>query len=122
MDVQPVDDTAKYWIHPDNITEIKSIIMLHLPVYIQNPDKRYEPSDAAVSNVYLDNQEFGLYTSILQRDDDAEAIRFRWNGPPTSPTVFAERSTHRAHWLDGASVKDRLELATDDVQRFLSGG
>jgi SPX domain protein involved in polyphosphate accumulation/uncharacterized membrane protein YidH (DUF202 family) len=121
LDVQPVDDTAKYWIHPDNITEIKSIIMLHLPVYIQNPDKRSEPSDAAVSNVYLDNQEFGLYTSILQRDDDAEAIRFRWNGAPTSPTVFAERSTHRAHWLDGASVKDRIELATDDVQRFLSG-
>ncbi|RCH89827.1 vacuolar transporter chaperone [Rhizopus azygosporus] len=115
------DTTAKYWVHPDNITEVKSIIMLHLPVFIQNSDKRYEPSDAAVSNIYLDNQEFGLYTSVLQRDEGAEAIRFKWYGPTSNKTVFAERSTHKAHWLDGASVKDRIELVADDVHRFMTG-
>ncbi|KAG1436011.1 hypothetical protein G6F57_020858 [Rhizopus arrhizus] len=95
--------------------------MLHLPVFIQNSDKRYEPSDAAVSNIYLDNQEFGLYTSVLQRDEGAEAIRFKWHGPTSTKTVFAERSTHKAHWLDGASVKDRIELVADDVHRFMTG-
>lgn len=70
--------TAKYWIHPDNITEVKAIIMLHLPVLIFNKDKKYEPTDSAISSVYYDNPNFDLYTGRLQRDEGAEAIRFRW--------------------------------------------
>lgn len=70
--------TAKYWIHPDNITEVKAIIMLHLPVLIFNKEKKYEPSDSAISSVYFDNSNFDLYTGRLQRDEGAEAIRFRW--------------------------------------------
>ncbi|CAO3699880.1 unnamed protein product [Rhizopus stolonifer] len=124
LNVQSLDDssnTSKYWVHPDNITEVKSIIMLHLPVLFQHPEKRYESSDAARSNVYLDNQDFSLYTSVLQRDDDAETLRFNWQGSSATSTVHAERSTHKAHWLDGASVKDRIELTKDDIARFLSG-
>lgn len=70
--------TAKYWIHPDNITEVKAIIMLHLPVLIFNRDKKYEPTDSAISSVYVDNDNFDLYTGRLQRDEGAEAIRLRW--------------------------------------------
>jgi SPX domain protein involved in polyphosphate accumulation len=70
--------TAKYWIHPDNITEVKAIIMLHLPVLIFNKDKKWEPSDSAISSTYFDNPNFDLYTGRLQRDEGAEAIRFRW--------------------------------------------
>jgi SPX domain protein involved in polyphosphate accumulation len=70
--------TSKYWIHPDNITEVKAIIMLHLPVLIFNKDKKFESSDSAISSVYFDNPDFDLYTGRLQRDEGAEAIRFRW--------------------------------------------
>jgi SPX domain protein involved in polyphosphate accumulation len=70
--------TAKYWIHPDNITEVKAIIMLHLPVLIFNKDKKYEPEDSAISSVYFDNPNYDLYTGRLQRDEGAEAIRYRW--------------------------------------------
>ncbi|KAG1086832.1 hypothetical protein G6F42_020839 [Rhizopus arrhizus] len=92
--------TVKYWIHPDNITEVKSIIMLHLPVSIYNKEKRYEASDSAISNVYVDNEEFNLYTGLLQRDEGAEAIRFKWHGATSNPDIFVERSTHHAEWLD----------------------
>lgn len=70
--------TAKYWIHPDNITEVKAIIMLHLPVLIFNKNKKYESSDSAISSVYFDNRNYDLYTGRLQRDEGSEAIRFRW--------------------------------------------
>lgn len=70
--------TGKYWIHPDNITEVKAIIMLHLPVLIFDKAKKFEASDSAVSSVYFDNPNFDLYTGRLQRDEMAEAIRFRW--------------------------------------------
>ncbi|KAI7891580.1 VTC domain-containing protein [Mucor mucedo] len=113
--------TAKYWIHPDNITEVKAIIMLHLPVLIFNKDKKWEPSDSAVSSTYFDNSNFDLYTGRLQRDEEAEAIRFRWYGPMNSTSVFIERKTHHASWLDGASVKDRFRIKENQVNPFMSG-
>ncbi|KAI9350425.1 VTC domain-containing protein [Pilaira anomala] len=113
--------TAKYWIHPDNITEVKAIIMLHLPVLIFNKDKKYEPSDSAVSSIYFDNTNFDLYTGRLQRDEEAEAIRFRWYGPINSTSVFIERKTHHASWLDGASVKDRFRIKEHQVNQFMTG-
>lgn len=111
---------SKYWVHPDNITEVKSIIMLHLPVSIYNKDKRYESSDSAISSVYLDNEEFSLYTGILQRDEGNEAIRLKWHGPTTTPEVFAERSTHEAEWMDGNSIKERIQLLSEDVYKFIN--
>ncbi|KAI8085589.1 VTC domain-containing protein [Thamnidium elegans] len=113
--------TAKYWIHPDNITEVKAIIMLHLPVLIFNKDKKWEPSDSAVSSTYFDNSNFDLYTGRLQRDEEAEAIRFRWYGPMNSTSVFIERKTHHASWLDGASVKDRFRIKENQVNHFMTG-
>jgi SPX domain protein involved in polyphosphate accumulation len=113
--------TAKYWIHPDNVTEVKSIIMLHLPVLIFNKEKKFEVPDSAISSIYYDNEDFDLYTGRLQRDEGAEAIRFRWYGPMESKSAFIERKTHHASWLDGASVKDRFRLDIDDVPRFIEG-
>ncbi|CEP14588.1 hypothetical protein [Parasitella parasitica] len=113
--------TAKYWIHPDNITEVKAIIMLHLPVLIFNKDKKWEPSDSAISSTYFDNSNFDLYTGRLQRDEEAEAIRFRWYGPMNTTSVFIERKTHHASWLDGASVKDRFRIKENQVNQFMTG-
>jgi len=113
--------TAKYWIHPDNITEVKAIILFHLPVLVFNKDKPYEASDSAISSVYFDNDDYDLYTGRLQRDEGAEAIRFRWYGPMESTNIFIERKTHHAAWLDGASVKDRFRLKEHQVNRFVAG-
>ncbi|KAG0166357.1 vacuolar transporter chaperone [Apophysomyces sp. BC1034] len=113
--------TAKYWIHPDNITEVKAIIMLHLPVLIFDKNKKWEPSDSAVSSTYFDNPNFDLYTGRLQRDEGAEAIRFRWYGPASSPYIFIERKTHHAAWLDGQSIKDRFRLIEPEVNPFMHG-
>lgn len=115
------DSTVKFWVHPDNITEVKSIVMLHLPVFIQNKDKPYDPSDSAVSSVYFDSDQFNLYTGLLQRDESAESIRFKWNGPTSNPSVIAQRNTYNAEWADGNTIKDRIQLSTEDVHRFIQG-
>lgn len=113
--------TAKYWIHQDNITELKAILLFHLPVLVFNSNKPIEPEDSAISSVYFDNPEFDLYQERLQRDEGAEAIRFRWYGPMSSKSIFIERKTHHAAWLDGASVKDRFRLDVDKVDAFVNG-
>ncbi|KAI9493341.1 VTC domain-containing protein [Zychaea mexicana] len=112
--------TTKYWVHPDNVTEVKSIILFHLPVHIYNKEKQYEAKDAAISSVYFDNSNFDLYTERLERTKGAEAIRFRWYGQETD-SIYVERKTHHAEWLDGNSVKDRFMLNEKEVDAFVQG-
>ncbi|KAI7904520.1 VTC domain-containing protein [Cokeromyces recurvatus] len=114
--------TAKFWIHPDNITEVKSIILFHLPVHVFNKKKKLEASDMAVSSVYFDNPQFDLYTERLERYEAAEAIRLRWYGPhkDENDNIFVERKTHKAPWREGKSVKDRFRLKEGLVNSFLS--
>lgn len=115
--------TAKYWIHPDNITEVKSIILFHLPVHVFNQKKQYEEEDMAVSSVYFDNSNFDLYSERLNREDGSESIRLRWYGPlnQDNNNVYVERKTHKAAWLNGKSVKDRFRLKEPQVNPFLAG-
>ncbi|KAI9469108.1 MAG: VTC domain-containing protein [Benjaminiella poitrasii] len=114
--------TAKFWVHPDNITEVKSIILFHLPVHVFNKKKQVDASDMAVSSVYFDNDQFDLYSERLNRSEGAEAIRLRWYGPPKDENddIYVERKTHKAIWRDGKSVKDRFRLKESLVNSFLS--
>ncbi|KAG0750335.1 hypothetical protein G6F57_001758 [Rhizopus arrhizus] len=115
--------TSKYWVHPDHITEVKAIILLHLPIHIFNQKKPYEASDAAVSSIYYDNNSLDNYHARLNRNKGAETIRIRWYGKSdqTNNDVYIERKTHRAEWLDDKSVKDRFKLKESQVIRFMSG-
>ncbi|OAD06778.1 hypothetical protein MUCCIDRAFT_152122 [Mucor lusitanicus CBS 277.49] len=115
--------TNKYWIHPDHITEVKAIILLHLPVHVFNQKKQYESKDAAVSSVYYDNENFDLYQERLARSKGAEAIRIRWYGQSDelNDDVYIERKTHHAAWLNDKSVKDRFRLKESQVNDFMRG-
>lgn len=115
--------TNKYWIHPDHITEVKAMILLHLPVHVFNQKKQYESKDAAVSSIYYDNEDFDLYQERLERDKGAEAIRIRWYGQSDelNDDVYIERKTHHAAWLNDKSVKDRFRLKESQVNDFISG-
>ncbi|CAO3627233.1 unnamed protein product [Cunninghamella echinulata] len=112
--------TAKYWIHPDNITEVKSIILMYLPIHVFNQKKAFEQEDAAVSSVYFDNKNFDLYSERLERSEGAEAIRFRWYGQAVND-IYIERKTHHAPWLNGTSVKDRVRLKDSLINPFIQG-
>ena len=117
-----VRQTTKYWVHPDNITELKLIILKHLPVLVFNPNKEFEAKDSAISSIYYDNPEtFELYTGRLKKTEGAEAIRLRWYGGMETETIFVERKTHREDWTGEKSVKARFSLKEKNVNAFLSG-
>ncbi|KAI8990159.1 VTC domain-containing protein [Pilobolus umbonatus] len=113
--------TAKYWIHADNITELKALLLFNLPVVVYNPNKPIEPSDSAVSTVYFDNPDFDLYQGTLQRDENAEIIRFRWYGTLESRQVYIERRAHRATEADGRTIRDRICMNAIKIQDFIMG-
>ena len=117
-----VRQTTKYWVHKDNITELKLIILKHLPVLVFNPNKEFEEKDSAISSIYYDNTEtWELYMGRLQKTEGAEAIRLRWYGGMENETIFVERKTHREDWTGEKSVKARFTLKEKHINAFLAG-
>ncbi|KAG0679145.1 vacuolar transporter chaperone [Pichia californica] len=116
-----VRQTTKYWVHPDNITELKLIILKHLPVLVFNPNKEFETEDSAISSIYFDDKEMDLYYGRLLKTEGAEAIRIRWYGGMSTETCFIERKTHREDWTGEKSVKARFPIKESKVNDFLHG-
>ncbi|KAF2173422.1 hypothetical protein M409DRAFT_48403 [Zasmidium cellare ATCC 36951] len=117
-----VRQTTKYWVHPDNITELKLIVLKHLPVLVFNPSKEFEKKDSAISSIYYDNTDtWELYEGRLKKTEGAEAIRLRWYGGMETDTIFVERKTHREDWTGEKSVKARFSLKEKNVNAFLKG-
>jgi SPX domain protein involved in polyphosphate accumulation len=117
-----VRQTTKYWVHPDNITELKLIILKHLPVLVFNPNKEFETKDSAISSIYYDNTDtWELYMGRLKKTEGAEAIRLRWYGGMENETIFVERKTHREDWTGEKSVKARFAIKEKNVNAFLAG-
>ncbi|KAF2402285.1 putative vacuolar transporter chaperone [Trichodelitschia bisporula] len=117
-----VRQTTKYWVHPDNITEVKLIILKHLPVLVFNASKEFDAADTAISSIYYDNVDtWELYTGRLKKTEGAEAIRLRWYGGMNTETIFVERKTHREDWTGEKSVKARFAIKEKNVNAFLSG-
>ncbi|ANZ75513.1 BA75_02314T0 [Komagataella pastoris] len=116
-----VRQTTKYWVHPDNITELKLIILKHLPVLVFNSSKEFEKEDSAITSIYFDDKDMDLYYGRLLKNEGAEAIRLRWYGGMSSDNIFVERKTHREDWTGEKSVKARFSLKEKNVNDFLRG-
>lgn len=111
--------TSKYWVHSENITNVKCTVLKYLPVLIF-PSKRRK-IDLAVSSVYLDNDDMSLYRGRLEKLEGAMAIRIRWYGSDEPQEVYIERKIHREDWTGEVSVKTRFLLKAKHVSEYLAG-
>lgn len=117
-----IRQTTKYWVHPDNVTELKLIILKHLPVLVFNPSKEFEQQDSAITSIYYDNPDtWDLYEGRLKKTEGAEAIRLRWYGGMQTETIFVERKTHREDWTGEKSVKARFSIKEKNVNSYMKG-
>ena len=117
-----IRQTTKYWVHPDNVTELKLIILKHLPVLVFNASKEFEAQDSAITSIYYDNPDtWDLYEGRLKKTEGAEAIRLRWYGGMQTETIFVERKTHREDWTGEKSVKARFAMKEKMVNSYMKG-
>jgi hypothetical protein len=117
-----IRQTTKYWVHPDNVTELKLIILKHLPVLVFNANKDFDPEDSAITSIYYDNPDtWDLYEGRLKKTEGAEAIRLRWYGGMKTETIFVERKTHREDWTGEKSVKARFAMKEKNVNAYMKG-
>ncbi|KAI8813025.1 Vtc4 polyphosphate synthetase [Cladochytrium replicatum] len=113
-----VRKTTKYWVHPDNVLEVKLRVLQHLPVLIFNGGE----VDPAISSVYFDNADFDLYHNRIIRDEGAQNLRFRWYGQwDKTEEVWVERKTHHEAWVGIKSIKERFPIKECYLNDYLAG-
>ncbi|KAF8982203.1 vacuolar transporter chaperone [Entomortierella lignicola] len=112
----------KFWVHPDNIMEVKTTVLKHLPVVVYTPrgPNNTETLDSSISSVYLDNSTFDLYNDKLERKEGAQAIRLRWYGSPSNNEISVERKIHHEINKFG-EYHDRFTLKEKYIDAFLKG-
>lgn len=112
----------KFWVHPDNLLEVKTLILRHLPslVYSRQAAKELDGTDSpAVTSLYLDNKKFELYSEKVDRQSAAESLRLRWYGQlSTKPDLFLE---HKVVDSKGKSDESKFTIKDKYVSPFLNG-
>ncbi|KAI8812534.1 VTC domain-containing protein [Cladochytrium replicatum] len=116
--------TRKFWVHPDDAMAVKAHIIQHMPI-------RLVGKDSLVSSIYLDNENFEMYSGRIEHLESGETFRLRWYGrdPVTPQTiVYIERKTlqddfwHSSGANDSeATQKDRFPIPASKMNDFLSG-
>lgn len=110
------------WVHPDNILEVKTVILRRLPVLIYNPQTSKIADggqrDPTITSIYFDNSKFALYNDKIN-NTKASSLRLRWYDQISqSPEVYCEKKTV----LEGDNSQEwRVNLKTKYVQPFLKG-
>eukprot|EP00696_Hemimastix_kukwesjijk_P015625 gnl/Hemi2/3849_TR1352_c0_g1_i1.p1 gnl/Hemi2/3849_TR1352_c0_g1~~gnl/Hemi2/3849_TR1352_c0_g1_i1.p1 ORF type:complete len:751 (-),score=282.81 gnl/Hemi2/3849_TR1352_c0_g1_i1:75-2207(-) len=114
-----VRKTSKYWVKTEDITQVKWMVLRHLPIFVLSRNKTdYQ----LLNSVYFDNSAMELYHGRLDKTPNAIALRLRWydTGDPVNE-VYVERKTHREGWSGELSVKERFMLKEKHVMPFLTG-
>ncbi|TKA24020.1 hypothetical protein B0A50_06911 [Salinomyces thailandicus] len=112
----------KFWVHPENLLELKTMILRRLPVLVYNPQtskiaEGTQP-DPSMTSIYFDNPSLSLYTRKTDQGE-ASSLRLRWYGQLKSrPAIFIEKKTVKE---DDTSSDTRLTSKEKYIQRFIKG-
>ncbi|GMM38352.1 vacuolar transporter chaperone [Saccharomycopsis crataegensis] len=105
----------KFWIHPDNLMEVKTKILRHLPVLIYNnnsgSDYSNDENDSIITSLYFDNSNFDLYNAKLLKNNNSPTLRLRWSGKLIEkPEIFLEKKLfHDSTDTEPAHNNDEVE-------------
>lgn len=112
----------KFWVHTDNIVEVKTHILRRLPVLLYNPTTSKEldvsQKDPTITSLYFDNSSFDLYSQKVTRAAEAGSLRLRWSGDLNEgPAIYLEKKIVG----EDRSREVRVQLKEKHVQEFLKG-
>ncbi|KAI9807517.1 MAG: hypothetical protein M1825_005457 [Sarcosagium campestre] len=113
----------KFWVHPDNLLEVKTYILRRLPVLVYNPQTSKvaegAQKDPKITSLYFDNAKFALYTQKVERAPDASSLRLRWYGELSEqPEILLEEKIMKD---DDRSEERRFPIKDKFIQPFLKG-
>ncbi|KAG0334801.1 hypothetical protein BG000_008032 [Podila horticola] len=132
-----IPNTTAFWVHPDNVMDLKMLILKYLPLVVYEPTPcQSRPAgqgghlacESPVSTIYLDNQDLDLYMAQVEHQDKTEAVRLRWFGPEQRHLWVEHQQKNRpsssssSSALDAPTVtKHRFQIKSKQVPQLLQG-
>ncbi|KAI0882415.1 SPX-domain-containing protein [Annulohypoxylon maeteangense] len=112
----------KFWIHSDNLLEVKTAILRHLPSLVYTQQAGKEPdgnNDPKITSVYFDNSKFEIYGIKVDRQVDASSLRLRWYGQLDSrpDIVLEQKIVHE----NGISEEKKFHIKDKYIKQFIDG-
>ena len=113
----------KFWVHPENLLEVKTYVLRHLPVLVYNPKSSkviegYQ-DDPSITSLYFDNPSLSLYTHKVERETPASSVRLRWSGLLNAkPEIVLEKKTINE---DGTSEEIQFPIKEKYINSFING-
>ncbi|PVH77831.1 vacuolar transporter chaperone-like protein [Cadophora sp. DSE1049] len=112
----------KFWVHPDNLLEVKTYILRRLPVLVyseQSAKDLENQGDPTLNSLYFDNPEFSLYNQKVDRQVDASSLRIRWFGQfKSGPEFLIEKKMIHEN---GTSEEQKFAIKEKYIQAFIRG-
>ncbi|KAJ5576382.1 hypothetical protein N7535_003308 [Penicillium sp. DV-2018c] len=113
----------KFWVHSDNILEVKTYILRRLPVLIYRPGTSKDldtiTEDPTITSLYFDNPQFDLYNQKVARAPEAGSLRLRWTGSlKDKPAIHLEKKIVTD---DDESRQVKVQLKDKHIREFLDG-
>ncbi|KAF2280408.1 SPX-domain-containing protein [Westerdykella ornata] len=113
----------KFWVHPDNILEVKTVILRRLPVLVYNPQSSKiadgAQRDPTITSIYFDNPNFSLYTAKVNNTPKAGSLRLRWYGQlAEKPEIFFEKKVMKE---GDTSEEQRFPIKDKYIEPFIQG-
>ncbi|KAF5100935.1 hypothetical protein D0Z00_001066 [Geotrichum galactomycetum] len=121
--------TYKFWVHPENVMEVKTRILRHLPLLIYGSNNKSgtgedneEAGEPTISSLYFDNPNLELYESKLQKSEVSPSLRLRWVGKLSDkPEITLEKKVVD-HTVTGEYIPDeKLLIKEKYIQPFIEG-
>lgn len=112
----------KFWVHQDNLLEVKTYILRRLPalVYSDSSAKELDGNeDPSITSLYLDNSKFDLYMRKVEHQVDASSLRLRWYGQLSKkPDIFLEQ---KIIYENGTSEEKKINIKDKYIKQFIDG-
>ncbi|MCJ1442632.1 MAG: Phosphate metabolism transcription protein [Stictis urceolatum] len=113
----------KYFVHPENLLEVKTYILRHLPVLVYTPNSVKNADggqgDPTITSLYFDNPRFSLYQNKVDKRKDASSLRIQWFGQLADKSdLVVEKKTMKDG--DDAEIA-RLNVKSKYVLPFVKG-
>lgn len=131
----------KFWVHPDNLMEVKALILRRLPVLVYNqkngmdddddddeddeddddPYSKLSKNDPTINCLYFDNENFDLYNNKLIKSPNASTLRFKWVGPLyNKPEVLIEKKVFEKQ-SETFNVDEKIILKEKHLDALVNG-
>ncbi|KAF1938471.1 Mis6-domain-containing protein [Clathrospora elynae] len=112
----------KFWVHMDNLFEVKTVILRRLPVLVYNPQTANTAEDTqrdpTITSIYFDNPSFALYSDKVNGTPNAASLRLRWAGQlAEKPEIMFEKKVIKE---GNAAEEVRFPIKAKYVQPFLT--